>query len=162
VKDPSETLIVKTGVAGRGVFALQRIAAGEEFLRYTGPKLTYVQTTPQTLAVQVGPDVYLGASGGFDDFVNHSCHPNAGLRIVNPDDVTMIALRDIEPGEEIYFDYSTTMDEDDFEMTCRCGHLNCRGLVRDFKHLPGELKRQYDQLGIVPAYNRRHVPNADR
>ena len=74
-------LIVKNGVAGRGVFAQAPIAAGELILPFTGPLLTYNQTNHHTLAVQIGPDLYLGASGNMDDCVNHSCDPNAGLRI---------------------------------------------------------------------------------
>jgi hypothetical protein len=50
------------------------------------------------------------------------------------------------------------MDEDDFEMPCRCGAPNCRGLVRDFKHLPDDLKSRYASLGIVPAYNHKYLP----
>ncbi|HZZ43123.1 MAG TPA: hypothetical protein VFE58_09305, partial [Tepidisphaeraceae bacterium] len=71
--------------------------------------------------------------------------------------VELVAIRDIEEGEELYFDYSTTMDEDDFEMVCRCGTKGCRGVVRDFKHLPGELKKRYVGLGVVPGYNRGYV-----
>jgi SET domain-containing protein len=149
-------LLIKQGVAGRGVFAGRPIRAGEAFLRFTGPLLRYEQTTPQTLALQIGPDLYLGGSGGFDDCVNHSCEPNAGLKIAGTD-VTLIALRDIPAGEEISFDYSTTMDEDDFEMTCHCGRPTCRAVVRDFKHLPRPLRRRYAELGVVPEYNRRYV-----
>ena len=149
---------VGTSNIGRAVFAAERIGAGEEILRFAGPFLRHEQTTPQTLAVQVGPDRYLGASGGADDCVNHSCDPNAGL-VVRDDgrDVTLISVRDIAAGEEICFDYSTTMDEDDFELDCACGSAACRGRVRDFKHLPDELKRKYAALGVVPAYNRRYL-----
>lgn len=149
-------LIVKEGVAGRGVFAGERIARGARIMTYGGPVLRYAETTPLTLAVQIGPDQYLGASGGFDDYVNHSCEPNCGL-VIDGMSVELVALRDIAEGEELYFDYSTTMDEDDFEMPCRCSAATCRGMVRDFKHLPDESKRRYVELGVVPAYNRGYV-----
>ena len=152
-------LAVRACDTGEGVFATAAIAAGRALLRYHGPLLRYAQTTPQTLAVQVGPDLYLGASGGPDDFVNHSCDANAGLVIVGDDgaDVTLVALRDIAPGEQVTFDYSTTMDEDDFEFDCQCGAAACRGRMRDFKHLPPAVKRRYADLGVVPAYNLRFV-----
>jgi hypothetical protein len=149
-------LTIQNGVAGRGVFAGEAIPAGSEILDFTGPLLRYEQTTPQTLAVQIGPDLYLGASGGMDDLVNHSCDPNSGLRI-DGTSVQLIALRDIATGEELCFDYSTTMDEDDFEMPCHCGRPQCRGVIRDFKHLPAELKRRYARLGVIPKYNLRYV-----
>jgi SET domain-containing protein len=149
-------LIVKEGVAGRGVFAGEGIAKGSEVIEYSGPLLKYEETSPTTLAVQIGEGVYMGASGGPDDYVNHSCEPNCGL-VIEGGKVSLVAIRDIGEGEELYFDYSTTMDEDDFEMPCRCGVASCRGVVRDFKHLPEGLKRRYVGLGIVPEYNRRYM-----
>lgn len=148
-------LVVKEGKAGRGVFAARSIPAGELIVRFTGPFLRYADTTPQTYALQVGPDLYIGASGGFDDFINHSCDPNAGMHIRGEGkDVTvhLHAVRDIVEAEEICFDYSTTMAEDDFEMPCRCGAAACRGLVRDGKHLPDAVWERYLELGILPAY----------
>jgi hypothetical protein len=148
--------IVRECDTGRGVFATAAIAAGSLIMEYTGPLLCYAQTTPQTLALQIGPDLYLGGSGQADDFVNHCCEPNAGIRIRGAA-VELIALRAIKIGEQITFDYSTTMDEDDFEFTCRCGSRQCRGRIRDFKHLPAELRRHYADRGIVPEYNLRYL-----
>jgi SET domain-containing protein len=149
-------LIVKDGIAGRGVFAAEPLAAAARLIRFTGPLLRHHQTTPQTLAVQIGPDLYLGSSGGMDDYVNHSCQPNAGLRIMGLH-CELISLRAIAGGEEICFDYSTTMDEDDFEMPCRCQTEVCREIIRDFKQLPMQLKQQYAKLGVVPEYNLKYV-----
>ena len=143
---------------GRGVFATETIPAGSVIMQYTGPLLRYAQTTPQTLALQIGPDLYIGESGQADDFVNHCCQPNAGMHI-NGTDVKLISLRDIQTGEQITFDYSTTMDEDDFEFDCRCGSPVCRRKIRDFKHLPIELRKQYAMQGIVPEYNLRYCAN---
>jgi uncharacterized protein len=150
-------LTVANGVSGRGVFAQSAIDAGAFLIKFTGPLLRYEQTSPQTLALQIAPDLYLGASGQMDDLINHSCDPNAGL-IIRGTDVSLIAIRDIAAGEEIFFDYSTTMDEDDFELICQCGHPTCRGVVRDFKHLPDSRKRCYADLGIVPEYNLKYLP----
>ena len=121
-------------------------------MQYVGPLLKYEQTSPTTLAVQIGPDLYIGASGKADDFVNHSCDPNAGL-LIDGTHVRLVAIREIAQGEQITFDYSTTMDEDDFEFDCRCGSPACRGRIRDFKYLPAELRFRYFRLGIVPKYN---------
>ncbi|MBI2625395.1 MAG: hypothetical protein HYW70_03640 [Candidatus Nealsonbacteria bacterium] len=53
---------------------------------------------------------------------------------------------------EITFDYSTTMDEDDWGMDCQCGSKSCRGRIRDFKYLPPDIQKKYLDLGIVPEY----------
>ncbi|HSV15089.1 MAG TPA: SET domain-containing protein-lysine N-methyltransferase [Tepidisphaeraceae bacterium] len=152
-------LIVRESPTGRGVFASTHLSAGARLLRFTGPLLRYEQTTPQTLALQIGLDLYIGESGGADDCVNHSCDPDAGL-VIDGTDVQLIALRDIAAGEQVTFDYSTTMDEDDFEFDCLCGSPNCRRRIRDFKHLPAEVQRRYVELGVVPEYNRRYVEAA--
>ena len=148
-------LDVREGTHGRGVFTEEAIRQRATVLRYAGPFLRYADTTPQTYAVQVAPDLYLGASGGPDDYVNHCCEPNCGLVIRSPDDVTLVAIRDIAAGEEITFDYATTMDEDDFQMPCHCGVPSCRKLVRDGKHLPGDIWERYARLDILPEYVRQ-------
>jgi len=155
-KMPAMNLRIQQGISGRGVFATQPIAAGLVILNFTGPLLRFSQTTPQTLALQIDRDLYIGASGGMDDLVNHSCDPNCGL-IIRGTDVQLKTLRPIATGEEIFFDYSTTMDEDDFEFTCRCQSPACRKTIRDFKHLPATLRRRYRELGIVPSYNLKYV-----
>jgi uncharacterized protein len=81
-------------------------------------------------------------------FANHSCEPNAGVR----DTTTLIALRDLGVGEEIHYDYSTTMAEDLETMLCACGSARCRQVIRDFRHLPPEAKRDYLAWGVVPDF----------
>ena len=84
--------------------------------------------------VQIDRNLYMGPSGGADDFFNHSCNPNAGLKIKGRD-VFIVAIKNILKGNEVAWDYSTTMDETDWEMTCACGSRNCRHRIRDFRFL---------------------------
>ncbi len=102
--------------------------------------------------VQIGKDSYMGPSGGLDDFVNHSCDPNSGLVITNTR-VELVAIRDIKSGEEITWDYSTTMYGDDWKMNCQCNSVYCRHVVGNFIDLPDEIRKKYIQLGVVPSYN---------
>ncbi len=147
-------LVVRRGTHGRGTFTEEPIRSGELILGFSGPLLRYKDTTAQTLALQIGPDLYIGASGGPDDFVNHSCEPNAGVRIEGTT-ARLYAIRDITPGEEILFDYSTIIDEDDFSMNCLCGTPACRKRIADGKYLPDEVWNRYEELGIIPEYVRR-------
>lgn len=64
---------------------------------------------------------------GDEKYMNHSCDPNTWWR----DDDTMIARRDIQPGEEITYDYATTEVAIPFEMPCNCGSSICRGVIRN-------------------------------
>ena len=75
---------------------------------------------------------------------------NAG--IVN--DTTLIAIRLIARGEEIRFDYSTTMSQDTWTLECRCRAASCRGIVQNFEELPQWLQRRYLTLGIVQNFIR--------
>lgn len=147
-------LVVRNGTHGRGVFTEELIPASTLIIRFSGPFLRYNQTTASTYALQIGPDLYIGASGGLDDFINHSCDPNAGLQITGTT-ADLHAIRDIQAGEEIFFDYSTTLDEDDFTMSCLCGAPFCRRTIRDGKYLPEEVWRRYLGLGIIPVYVQR-------
>ncbi len=147
-------LVVRTGTHGRGAFTEEPIPAAALIIRFTGPLLSYAQTTPSTYALQIGPDRYIGASGKADDFINHSCEPNAGLRITGTE-ADLYAIRDIAAGEEILFDYSTTLDEDDFTMRCQCGSRSCRRIIGDGKDLPEGVWRRYLGLGILPEYVQR-------
>src|SRR5690349_17285175 len=52
--------------AGTGVFALEPIAAGTTILHFVGPH----EATQHAHTIQLGPGVFLGRSGGTDDFVN--------------------------------------------------------------------------------------------
>jgi hypothetical protein len=87
---------------------------------------------PDEYHLQIDEDLYLGASGGPDDYVNHSCEPNAAFL----DGLMLTAVRDIAEGEEITWDYGTAIDEADFGgFPCACGAARCRGAVRSYRHL---------------------------
>lgn len=133
---------------GLGVFASRHIHQGEIILRVWGPVIDFAETKRrgprECMAIQIGHDRYIDTQAPAV-FVNHSCDPNAGIR----DDELMVALRDISAGDEIRFDYSTTMEEQSFTMQCLCHSPLCRGLVRDFSTLPPSVKAHYLSLKVV-------------
>jgi uncharacterized protein len=142
---------VGSSALGRGVFATRSFRPGQPLLEFSGPVLNHDEVLAlggdRAYALQVGPDEYLDTMPP-GRYVNHSCDPNAG--IVN--DRVVIALRPIEPGEEIHFDYSTTMSRDHWTMECRCGRPTCRRVILDFHHLPPITQNRYLQLGIVQRF----------
>lgn len=56
---------------------------------------------------------------------NHSCYANTAMSGLN-----MIATRDIQPGEELTLDYANFLDKEMEPFECRCGAVNCRGLIK--------------------------------
>ncbi len=150
-------LILKKSTNTKGVFANKHFDKGKKIIEFKGKlftykKLPYPYNKVEDHYVQISKNLYMGPSKGLDDFINHSCNPNSGLKISGKKAV-LIAIKDIKSGEEICWDYSTTMNEDDWEMDCKCGSKNCRKIIRDFKHLPKLLQKKYTKLGIVPKYN---------
>lgn len=139
---------------GRGVFAHAPIFAGETILTFSGPLLKRVEVCEEDYHLQVGADLYLGASGAADDYVNHSCEPNAGFR----DGLVLVARCDIGPEEEITWDYSTAIDEEDFPgFTCCCGAAACRGEVRSFRHLDPDTRERL-RGWLLPYLREKYFP----
>lgn len=141
---------------GKGVFAGQAFASGDFIIEFKG-KVLKAGSMPvpynrvEDHFVQIGKDYYMGPSGEIDDFVNHSCNPNSGL-VIKGKRAYLFAIKDIELGGQILWDYSTTMDEDGWEMKCNCRAKCCRKKIRDYKYLPKSIRRRYETLGIVPGY----------
>jgi len=136
---------------GRGVFARRAIREGEIILTFGGPLIDFAETKRrgalECMAFQVGPNQYIDTLAPAV-FVNHSCAPNTGIR----NDRDLVALRDLPGGEEIRFDYSTTMDEKSFTMGCRCGAPGCRRVVTDFSDLPAGVQDYYLVRGLVVSF----------
>jgi SET domain-containing protein len=83
---------------------------------------------------------------GIDGYMNHSCDPNTWWA----DDHTLVARRDIRPGEEVTYDYTTTEIALDFEMDCQCGSPLCRGTISNRDYLNREWQTQYGDH--LPGY----------
>ncbi len=78
---------------------------------------------------------------GDERFMNHACDPNTWWA----DNDTMIARRNIQPGEELTYDYATTEITIPYEMPCTCGSSNCRGLVTNQDYLDPNWQKIYGE-----------------
>jgi len=142
---------------GRGVYATRDFRRGETVLKGTGKVLPY-----QTMySIQIDWNRHL-AIGSPAKYLNHSCDPNLGVRKCNAEGVEFVAIRDIQKGEEVTFDYAMTEyrhyprlnPEDEFDLTCSCGSQYCRGKLGYYSELSDELKLKY--RGFVAEYLVRH------
>jgi len=150
---------------GRGVFAARPFAPGEKILAVTGDRIdarrlnvygwTWEAWERYAEPIQTHRYEYTDPDPP-GRYVNHSCEPNAGLT----PGLILIALAGIGEGEEIFIDYSTTMDEDGlWTMECGCATPSCRGTVEDFWRLPAALRYQYIEAGVVQEFiARKHTP----
>jgi SET domain-containing protein len=137
-----------SAIEGRGLIASVAIAA-DEIVAIKGGHIVDTPTLwslPERLRnseVQIANGFHLVA---VDDaeyepvmlFINHSCQPNVGFA----GNIVLVAMRDIDPGEELTTDYAL-FDDYDGEMECRCGAASCRGVIggRDWRR--PELQRKY-------------------
>lgn len=148
---PSKIYISETDV-GKGVFAKRPIKKGEMILRFRGELINSKQIkirekSRQRNSLQIGNDKYIDLEKP-GVLANHSCNPNAGIK----EDKILVAIRNIKKDEEIRYDYSATMDEDDWTMKCRCHQKNCRKIVKDFKCLPKSTQKKYLRLNIAQRF----------
>jgi SET domain-containing protein len=137
----------RSGIHGKGVFALQPIAAGETILEYTGKVITWKQAQKRPPHNPDEPNhtfffhiddkhVIDGGDGGnAAKWINHACGPNCEADEDEEEHRVFIkALRDIEPGEELNYDYGLILEgkhtkEVKEEFACRCGTPECRGTM---------------------------------
>lgn len=144
---------------GKAVYAAQAFGEGDLITRFRGRRLpadkvpSFMHGTADRF-VQVTPDHYMGPSGGIDDLINHSCQPNAGLRFTTAG-VFLIAIRPIAPGDEITWDYSTTLSGANWHMICRCQSVGCRRVIGNFETLSPERQEYYRARNLVAPYLRR-------
>jgi hypothetical protein len=154
--DPGCYAFIGANHLGKAVFAARAFHKGAVIARFGGASLSgsrvpHNQSGAKDRYMQIDDDRFLGPSGGLDDFVNHSCAPNTGVRFTAYG-IVLLVLREIAKGEEIAWDYSTTMHNNSWVMRCDCRASACRGLVREFDALPADRQAYYLAEGVVAPY----------
>jgi SET domain-containing protein len=158
-------ILLEAGPKGRGVFANRDFKKGQVVLEFAGPLLREEDIEDFTYTIQVDIGLYVGSSGGIDDFVNHCCEPTCLLRS-EPPRLQMVAARDIAKGEEIHFDYATCISCGPTLALCFCGAQTCRGTVGTFWDLDAKTRARFQRRGAIPEYvlltrpQRERVPSA--
>ena len=141
----SPFVIGPSPIQGEGAFAIERIPRGTRLIEYTGERLTpdeadrrYPDDADErhhTYLFAIDDDVVIDAAVGGNDarFINHSCDPNCDA-VIDDKRIFIEAIRDIEPGEELTYDYAYVLDERHTPAAkrrypCHCGSASCRGTI---------------------------------
>ncbi len=151
---------IKSGIEGTGLFARDAIEVGEIVVvkgGYVFPK-TVCDELKKTLGpadIQITDDLYIGPTTKKERdssmmYLNHSCAPNVGVF----GQISFVAMRDISSGEGLTLDYAM-FDDDDYEMTCRCGQSNCRIIITGKDWQKMELQTRYQ--GYFSYYLARKI-----
>lgn len=144
---PLRATLVKvrpSGVHGRGIYATQFIPEDTRIIEYTGQRTSWEnapndENDPHTFnfGLENGDVINPEIGGNEARWINHSCDPNCEA-LEEKDRIFIYAMRDIEPGEELFYDYDLEIDEPITkasmkEHRCSCGSAKCRGTMVDIK-----------------------------
>jgi SET domain-containing protein len=146
-------VIAETPGCGKGIFARDSIPCGEVLFVMGGTILTNEEEDvlserlldkPIEIAdgFSIGPRNFHDLKRMPQHYVNHSCRPNAGFR----GQLFLMALRDIEAGEQIAYDYAMCArsgGREPFRMECRCEAPDCRGVITGDDWMIPELQERY-------------------
>jgi len=138
-------VVRRSPVHGMGAFATRRIAKGTRIVEYLGERIGHREANRRyaekaaddshTFLFVVDRGVVIDAGIGGNDarFINHGCDPNCES-VIEDRRVFIDALRTIQPGEELKYDYAIPRDRDDPAnidevFACRCGVEQCRGTM---------------------------------
>lgn len=145
--------VAKNRPLGSGCVATKKILSGEIICKMQGPIISLKQLLEKydgdqrCNPLQITTDSYIDLQQPFVYF-NHSCNPNAGIR----NNGILFAIRPIKPGDEIFYDYSTTVDESLWQMNCKCKSSNCRKIICDYQSVPHSQKAIYLQKGALTKH----------
>ena len=146
MKSPSKVIIKKSSIKGKGIYAAKDIKKHEHIFTVKGIVHDFEpedDSWSMPHAISYAKDKWLNP---YHDnplrFTNHSCDANAiiahGLKV--------IALKNIEKGDEITVDYSLTeIDPEWSGFRCRCRTKNCRKYIRDINTLPKKMFKKYEK-----------------
>ena len=145
-------------IQGLGAFATRPIPAGVRLIEYAGERITPAEANaryPEADAAGSAPagsapadtarhHTYLFAindqvvidaavNGNAARFLNHSCAPNCDA-VIDDGRIWIETVHDIEPGEELVYDYAFILPERHTPAAkrrypCHCGAITCRGTI---------------------------------
>ena len=132
-------LIKGNAIAGYGIYASRQIQAGEPVFQGEGRSQRLItrryveenwseeeKLVFRRYAYPISNEVFLLWDDNPSEWApqNHSCQPNTAYNGLN-----VVALTQINPGEELTLDYASFLDEHMEPFQCKCGRANCSGLI---------------------------------
>lgn len=115
--------------AGLGLFAVRRLKRRDYIVAYSGPRIDNEETERREkrgarYLFEISSKWTIDGSSrrNLGRYVNHSCRPNAEP-VLRKKRLVIIALRTIQAGEEITYDYGKDyVDSFIKPVGCRCAH----------------------------------------
>lgn len=119
------------------LFALQSFQPGEVIAEFWAGTIA---AEPTYLTVQVDVGKHITLQPEFLQYINHSCDPNVFFDTTL---MQLVALRELNPGDEMTFFYPSTEWKMTQSFNCYCGSSNCLGDIRGAFYLSDDVTKQY-------------------
>lgn len=148
---PKKIITRKSAIHGNGVFAARLLEKGERLIEYKGRRRTHDEVdagdsgdieSGHTFLFTLDENWVIDANfeGNAARWINHSCAPNCEAVLIEDTDeptrsrVFIEAIRSIDPGEELTYDYGIILAERHTARlkaiwACRCGASTCTGTM---------------------------------
>lgn len=160
-------------IHGYGVFAARRIRKGTTIVEYLGDRVSHAQADERykdksvddnhtfLFTVDARTVIDAGVGGNEARYINHACDPNCESATENRR-VFIRAIRTIQPGEELSYDYLIQRDSDDAPnidevYACRCGARSCRGSMLEAPQKPRKTVHRAPSRVAAPGAARNRV-----
>jgi SET domain-containing protein len=125
--------VKKSAIQGRGCFSNALFKRGRKIAEYTGERISNAEANRRAqrrilriCAINNRWSLDGSKGGNGTHYINHSCEPNSYMKILYGH-ILFLALRDIQPGEEITIDYESTLHPN--SKKCTCGSPLCRTTI---------------------------------
>ncbi len=155
-KRPPMFRVRRSKIHGRGVFATRRIRKGTRIIEYVGERISHAEADRRhekrdpddnhtfLFIVDRRTIIDAGVDGNEARWINHACDPNCES-VIEDRRVFIEAIRTIQPGEELAYDYEIRREKGDPEnvdeiFACRCGAAACRGTMLEERKPPRKRK----------------------
>lgn len=121
-------------IHGMGAFALVPIRVGTMVIEYVGERINKTESRKRCEADNhfiffLDEEFDLDGNVPWNParLINHCCEPNCDAEMIDSH-IWIVARRDIQPGEEVTFNYGYDLEEYK-DYPCRCGASNCQGFI---------------------------------
>ena len=147
--DRSRIVVKSSPIHGKGVFVVKPIHKGDAIIEYKGERISWKLAEKRHphdpkdpnhtfyFSLEDGRCIDAKYGGNAARWINHSCKPSCETRedsFSSGPRVFVYAKRDLKAGEELFYDYSLSVEgritkqmKKDYE--CRCGAKKCRGTM---------------------------------
>ena len=154
--DTGLLLFKPSPIHGLGIFTKAPLRQGAHVLEYLGQRISKAESLRRCEA----NNEYIFALNSEQDldgkvawnparFINHSCDPNCEAQMEDGR-IWIVARRDIQPGEEITFNYAYDL-EDYRDYPCRCGSPKCVGYMVAEEFFPHVRANSRNDLKVLPS-----------